>query len=140
MKFYVSCRKSKVLHVDEFLLSRSYKVSAPKVQNSYLSWNWRMIQSLKKNWLVVLNMTLGIRWIFTQHRKVWKFLFDVLFLPKVCKVWATKIHRSYISQTLNSDAKFQKWHEKLGELSLEYSKVWKFALWWAPFYPKHIKF
>ena len=26
---------------------------------------------------------------------------------------------------------FQKWHEKLGEISLGHSKVWKIVLWWA---------
>ena len=43
--------------------------------------------------------------------------------------------------TLNSDTKFkltltlcfQKWHEKLGELSLEHSKAWKIVLWWTLF-------
>ena len=41
--------------------------------------------------------------------------------------------------TVNSDVKFeltltlcfQIWHEELGELSLEHSKVGKIVLWWA---------
>ena len=32
-----------------------------------------------------------------NHSKVWKFLLDGLFLPKVYKVWATKIQKSYLS-------------------------------------------
>ena len=43
--------------------------------------------------------------------------------------------------TLNSDAKFewtqtlqfQKWHEELGGLSLQYSKIRKIVYWWALF-------
>ena len=37
MKFQVSRRKSEILHFDGLLLSKSYKVSAKKVQKSYLS-------------------------------------------------------------------------------------------------------
>ena len=40
-----------------------------KVQRSYLLWHWRAMQSLKKNWLLASNVTLGIWWIFTQPRK-----------------------------------------------------------------------
>ena len=45
------------------------KVSAKKVQNSYFSWYWRVLQSLKKNWLVVSNITWEICRIFTQPLK-----------------------------------------------------------------------
>ena len=38
VKFHVSSRKSKTLHFDRFLLSKSYKVSTKKVQKSYLSY------------------------------------------------------------------------------------------------------
>ena len=65
----VSSRKSNILNFDSLLLSKSYKFSAKKVQKSYLSWNWRVMQSLKKNWLVVWNMTWVILWIFTQPLK-----------------------------------------------------------------------
>ena len=49
VKFHLSSQKSKILHFNGLLLSKSYKVSAKKVQKSYLSWHWRVIQSLKKN-------------------------------------------------------------------------------------------
>ena len=35
-----------------------------KVQKSYISWDWRVMQNLNKNWLVVSNMTWRIWWIF----------------------------------------------------------------------------
>ena len=37
-----------------------------KVQRSYLSWHWRVMQNLKKNWLVVWKMTWGIWQISTR--------------------------------------------------------------------------
>ena len=55
----MSSQKSKILHLDGFLLSKSYKVSAEKVQKSYLSWHWRVMQNLKKNWLEGSIMTRG---------------------------------------------------------------------------------
>ena len=42
---------------DVLLLSIAYKVSAKKVQKSYLSWHWKVIQTLKENSLFVWKMT-----------------------------------------------------------------------------------
>ena len=36
-KFHANSRKSEIFHFDRLLLSKSYKVSAKKVQKSYLS-------------------------------------------------------------------------------------------------------
>ena len=58
-----------------FRLSKSYKVSAKKVQKSYLSWHRRVIQNLKKIWLVVSSMIWGISRIFTQLLKSLKISF-----------------------------------------------------------------
>ena len=62
---------SEILHFDGLLLKISYKNSATKVQKSYLSWHWKVMQSLKKNWIVVSlsNFTWGIWWIFNQTLK-----------------------------------------------------------------------
>ena len=97
MKFHVSSRKSEILHSNGFFLSKSYKFWAKKVQKSYLSLGWRVMQSLKRNWLVLSHMTWGICWIFTQPLKSLKYLFDGLFLYKVYKLWAIKIQRNYLS-------------------------------------------
>ena len=37
-----------------------------KVQKSYVSWHWKVMQNLKKNWLVVWTMTIVIWQIFTR--------------------------------------------------------------------------
>ena len=66
------------------------KVSAKKVQKSYLSWHWRVMQSLKQNWLLVSNMTWGIRWVFTKPLKSLEILPRWARFSQVCKVWAKK--------------------------------------------------
>ena len=56
----------KNLHFHWFLLCKVFNVWPKKVQRSYLSWNWRVMQNLKKNWLAAWNMTWGIWQIFTR--------------------------------------------------------------------------
>ena len=97
VNFHASSRKSEHLCFDRMLLSKVYKDLDEKIQKSYVSWQWRVMQSLKKNWLLVWKMTCRIWWIFTQpHSKVQKFNFDGLFLSRVYDVWAKKIQRSYV--------------------------------------------
>ena len=43
----------KNLHFFWSLLCKVYNVWSKKLQRSYLSWQWRVMQNLKKNWLVV---------------------------------------------------------------------------------------
>ena len=65
VNFNASNDKSENLHFDVLLLSIAYKVSAKKVQKNYLSWHWKEIQTLKKNWLFVPKMIWGIWWTLT---------------------------------------------------------------------------
>ena len=109
VKFQVSSWKPKILHFGGFLLSKSYKFSAKKVQKSYFYWHWRMMQILRKNWLVVPNMTWEILRIFTQTLKSLKISFWwAIFLQKYrwvifydteqwYKVSAKKFHKNYVS-------------------------------------------
>ena len=55
--FDLSTRSLKNLHCYWFLLCKIFNVWPKKVQRSYLSWHWRVMQNLKKNWLVVWKMT-----------------------------------------------------------------------------------
>ena len=61
-----SSSKSENLHFDVLLLSIAYKVSAKKVQKNHLSWHWKKIQTLKKNWPFAWKMTWGIWWTLTR--------------------------------------------------------------------------
>ena len=45
------------LCLDRLLLLKVYQISAKKVQRSCVSWYWRLMQNLKKNWFVVLKLT-----------------------------------------------------------------------------------
>ena len=48
------------------LSGKVYNVWPKKVLRIYLSWQWRTMQNLKKNWLVIWKMTWGIWQIFTS--------------------------------------------------------------------------
>ena len=87
----------KNFHFNVLLLSKVYIVWAKKVQGSYLSWNWGVIQILKKNWLVVWKKTWEIWQIFTtalESVKNWDF--DGILLSKVEKVWPENLQRMYV--------------------------------------------
>ena len=53
------------LHLDRLFLLKVYKISAKKVQRNFVSWHWRLMQSLKKNWFFVSKLT-RIWWIFIR--------------------------------------------------------------------------
>ena len=63
---------SKKLPFNRLFLTKVYLVWAKKVQRSYLSWHWRVIQNWEMNQLVVLKLTWGIWQIFTRALKVSK--------------------------------------------------------------------
>ena len=65
VNFNVTSGKSESLHFDVLLFSIAHKVPAKKVQKNYLSWHWKKIQTLKKNWLFIWKMTWGIWWTLT---------------------------------------------------------------------------
>ena len=100
VNFHVSSRKSKNLHFDGLLLSIAYKVSAKKVQKSYLSWHWRVIQTLKKSLTFCLkNDTRNLANFNASSGKSENLRFDGLLLSKVCNVWAKKIQRCCVVKT-----------------------------------------
>ena len=96
-EFWLNTRKSQNLHLNGPLLSKSYKVSAEKTQKSIShdteEWCWK----LKKTdlWFQILQEEFGE---FSPNSEKCENLFLMAsFLSKVCKVWATKIQRSYLS-------------------------------------------
>ena len=64
------------LHFYLLLLCKVFNVWPKKVQRSYLSWHWRVMQNLKNNWLVIWKMTWGIWQIFTRALKASKLVFS----------------------------------------------------------------
>ena len=63
INFHVSSQKSKNLGFDGLPLSNAYNVLVEKIQKSFVSWHWRVMQSLKKIWLLFPKMPCGIWWI-----------------------------------------------------------------------------
>ena len=70
-----------------------------------MSWQWRMIQKLNKNWLVVFKLT----WGTFDSKNFWKKLyFNCLLVTKVYNAWAAKVQRSYLSWHWRVNANFEK--------------------------------
>ena len=96
VNFNESSDKSENLRFDVLLFWIAFKVSAKKVQKSYLSWHWRVIQTLKKNSLFVWKI-IGIWNLMnfdSSNEKSENLHFDGIFLSKVCNVWADIIKAS----------------------------------------------
>ena len=118
-----------------------------KIQRSYLSWHWRVMQNLKKNWLVVWKMT-GILQIFT--RAIWSLKIGIMmgsFNPKKEK-YDLKIHRGVMCHENEEwckiwrgiDLLFQYWHEEFDEFWPKYLKVSKIFILMCSFWAKYILF
>ena len=95
--FHQSTWKCQNWNFDGIRLSKVENVWGQNLQRSYVSWQWRMIQKLKRNWLVVLKLTWGSLQILTRALESLKNLcFNWPLVTKVYIVWATKVQRSYI--------------------------------------------
>ena len=97
VNFRASSQKPENLHFDGILLFNAYKVLDEKVRKSYVSWQWRLMQSLKSRLTVgskndirnLVNFNASIGKSENSH-------FDVPLLLKVNYVWAKKVQTSYV--------------------------------------------
>ena len=88
--FHQSIWKSPNWNIDGILFS-SWKCTSLNLHVSYVSWQWRMMQKLKRNWLVSSKLTWGIWQILTRALESLKNVnFNRLLLTKVHNVWAKK--------------------------------------------------
>ena len=86
-----------------------------------MSWQWKMMQNFKRNWLVISKLTQGTSQILTQALKSLKDLcFNWLLVTKVYIAWATQLQKSYLL-----------WHWR--NFSPEHLKVSKLGFWWDCF-------
>ena len=124
VNFHASSWKSENVHVNGLILSKSYKVLDEKVKRNYVSWHWRKMQSLKKNWLLVPKMTSGIWWI--SRRAVaglkvctllcyfcWKY---IMFESKRCRGVMCHNTEEWCKIWGRTDLRFENWHWQFGEL------------------------
>ena len=93
VNFNASSGKFENLHFDALLLfSIAYKVSVKKVQNNYLSWHWKKIETLKKNWLFVWKMTWGVWWTLMRTVESLKIC---TFMGYFCKKYVMFDQKKY---------------------------------------------
>ena len=125
LNFHASSWKSGNLHFDGLLLSKAYKDLDEKVQKSYVSWHWRVMQSLKKK--LTLDSKNDMRNLVNFNLSSGKsenLHFGVLLLSIAYKVSAKKVQKNYLSWHWikrsklwrKTDFLFEKWHEEFGEL------------------------
>ena len=108
--FHQSTCKCQNWNFDKIFLSKVENVWASNLPCSCVSWQWRVTQKFKRNWLVVLKLTWTSQILTRALEKPKKnFCFNWLLVTKVYIVWATKVQRSYLSwhwgviQILNKD-------------------------------------
>ena len=131
-----SFRLSPNVYFDKLLLLKVYKISAKKVQRSYASWPWRVMQNLKKNRLLISKMTRISVILIRALKSLTNLHFDWSLLYKVFNIWLKKVQKSYISRhwrVEKFDLWFGKWHEEFGRFSPQYFEVSKLGLWWDIF-------
>ena len=123
-------------HFDEFLLSKSYKVSTKNVRKGYLSGHLGVMQSLKKNWLVVSNDMRNFVNFHPTTLKSENLTLMGSFYSKY-KRFELKQYRGVIFHDIEQWCKIginpDLVVSKMGELSLEHPKIWKIVHWWAFF-------
>ena len=136
------------LHFHLLLFWKVFNIWPKKVQRSYLSWYWRVMQNLKKNWLVVWKMTWGIWQIFTRALESLKIgILMGSFNPKL-KKYDLKIDRRVICHDNEEwrkilrgiDLPFQNWYEEFDEFWPEHLKVSKMFILMCSFWAKYILF
>ena len=54
INFHASSRKSENLQFDGLVLTKAYKFLDEKVQNSYVSWHWRVIERKDFSWEICI--------------------------------------------------------------------------------------
>ena len=87
----------KNLHFNGLLLTKVYNDWTKKVQRSYHSWHWRIMQNLKKNWLVVWKMTWEICKFSSEHLKVLKLGLGLHPFVQSRKCMSLNLQESYVS-------------------------------------------
>ena len=100
-----SLESLKNIHFNGLLLSKVYIVWAKKVQRSYLSWHWRVIQNSERNRLNVC-FKIDMRTLINFDLSTWKFQKN---FPLIGSFWVKYILfelKEYRGVTLKSDTKF----------------------------------
>ena len=116
--FYQSTRKSQNWDFDGILLGKVENYWASNLQRSYVSWQWKMMPNLKRNWLAVSKLTPKFDKFWPEHWNTSKNLhFKDSFWPKYI-IFDPKKHRRFMFDGTEDWCKiwsFQKWHEEFSK-------------------------
>ena len=96
-----------LLFDSRFLLLKVYKILVKKVQRSYVSWSWWLMQNLKKNWSVVSKMTRISENLTRGLKSLNNLEFHWFMLCKVFNVWPKRSTEELSFMKLASDTKFE---------------------------------
>ena len=98
---------TKMFEIIQWKTCKVFNVWSKKLQRNYLSWHWRVMQNLKKNWLVVWKMT-GICKFLPEQLKVSKlgFWWDPFIQSR--KSMSLKSIEELCAMTIKNDANFEK--------------------------------
>ena len=145
--FHQSTWKSPNWDLDGIALSKVKNVWVSNLQGNCVSWQWRMMQNLKRNWLVSSKLTWEIWRILTWALENLKNLhFNGLLLNKVHNVWAKKSIGEFCLMALNIDATFEgklncAFKNDMRNLANFHQRMFeslKIGTWWDPFIQSRI--
>ena len=125
--FDLSTRNLKSFHFNGLLLSNAYIVWAKKVKKSYVSWHWRVMQNLKKNWYEVWKWHEEFDKFSPEHSKVSKLglWWDPSAQSRKCMSRGVmyRDNEEWYKNWRRTDLPFQNWHEEFDEFWPEHSNV-----------------
>ena len=139
--FHQSTWKCQNWNFDKIFLSKVENAWASNLQWSCVSWQWRVTQKFKKNWLVVLKLTWTSQILTCALEKSKNFFCLIGSLWPKYILFELQKYRGGIFHDTEKLYKFwrktaqwfEKRHEKLGKFSPGHLKVSKLELWWDPF-------
>ena len=122
-KFHQSTRKSQNWVFDGILLSKVENEWAKNVKSSYVSWQWRMMQNLKRNWLSVQNWLEEFDKFWPEHSKFSKIctlmgcFWPEYIILELKRYWGVIFDctEDWYQIWKKTDLCFQKWREKFGK-------------------------
>ena len=135
--FNCSCKSSPNLNFHRLLLLKVYKILAKKVQRSYVSWPWRLMQNLKKKWCCFKNDKNLVNFDLNTQKSQ-NLHFHWFLLCKVFNVWLEKVQRSYFSWHWRVILK--NWQEEFDKFWPEHLNVSKIFTLTGSFWAKYILF
>ena len=114
------------------------------LQRSYKSWQWRMMQNLKRNWLVVSKLKWGISRVLTRALKSLKigtlmgsfWTKHITFELKKYRAFMFDSSEDWCKIWRKIDLRLPKWHEEFGNFSPKHLKNLKIETLMGSFYSK----